>query len=100
MDINYKWIGWCKEDNHDKVWGVIDLGGDGRWSRKYVTFWGRRGKKLSTKISTTAEFEVEKLVRTKENKGYNQVNRAHLDDVYPEFQSDLEQTAVWALLSS
>jgi hypothetical protein len=37
--MNYTFIGWCKEENHDKVWGAIELG-----TTRYVTFWGRRGK--------------------------------------------------------
>ena len=108
MDINYKWIGWCKEDNHDKVWGVIDLGraaqpdewGMASYDNKYVTFWGRRGKRLQTKISVQHYYYVEKLIDKKVDKGYMRVDRNRLDQVYPEFQNDLEQTAVWAILSS
>ena len=108
MDINYKFIGWCHEDKHDKVWGVIDLGesepsdeqGFGGWARKYVTFWGRRGKKLQTKISVEHYNIVENLIDKKRAKGYTRVDRNHLDTVYPEFQDDLEKTAVWALLSN
>jgi hypothetical protein len=32
----------------------------------------------------------------KQNKGYNSVEKNELDEVYPEFQSDLEKTAFWA----
>jgi hypothetical protein len=107
MDINYKFIGWCHEDKHDKVWGVIDLGqaekpdewGMGGWTNKYITFWGRRGKKLQTKVSVQHHYDVEKLIDKKRDKGYTRVDRSRLDTVYPEFQDDLEKTAVWALLS-
>ena len=52
-------IGWCKEGIHDKVWGIILLAEDVQVSpawpfktNKYVTFWGRRGSKLQTKLVT------------------------------------------------
>ena len=108
MDINYKYIGWCHKDNHDKVWGVIDLGQAepsdehdfGGWQRKYVTFWGRRGKRLQTKVSVEHYNIVDNLIDKKRDKGYVRVDRNHLDTVYPEFQADLEKTAVWAVLTA
>lgn len=106
MNINYRWIGWCHEDKHDKVWGVIDLGqtrspnwtGIGGWDHTFVTFWGRRGKKLQTKVSEQMPYEIDRLIDSKEKKGYIAVDSKRLDAVYPEFQTDLEQTAVWAIL--
>lgn len=96
--MDYKFIGWCKEDSHDKVWGVIQLDGD-RWGGSYVTFWGRRGAKLQTKVvDHSSDWDMEKLIRSKSKKGYTGINRDSLDLVYPEFQSDLEQTAFWARL--
>jgi predicted DNA-binding WGR domain protein len=41
-----------------------------------------------------------KLIDAKRNKGYKEVNKTDLDRVYPEFEQDLEQTAVWAMLSA
>lgn len=108
--MNYKFIGWCRDEkeNSDKVWGVIELAQDvdeaGKYSwnqkNKYITFWGRRGKKLQTKVSTDYEHDVDTLIRGKERKGYNSIDRTNLDTVYPEFQDDLEKTAVWGLLSA
>ena len=98
--INYNFIGWCKEDNHDKVWVCIQLNGD-RWGGSYVTAWGRRGKKLQHKVFSHAnEWDMDKLVRSKSKKGYNGIDRNELDRVYPEFESDLEKTAVWAMLKA
>lgn len=88
--INYKFIGWCHEDGHDKVWGAIELG-----NQKCVTFWGRRSKKLQTKI-VNDDWDLTKLIRSKERKGYNSVDKAKLDEVYPEFEKDLSKTAFWA----
>jgi predicted DNA-binding WGR domain protein len=101
--MNFEFIGWCQEDNHDKVWGVIVLERD---INKYVyypdhkicVFWGRRGKKLQTKISTESQRDINKLIGSKTKKGYDRINLENLHKVYPEFQQDLEQTAFWSML--
>ena len=107
--MKYEFIGWCRDEeaNADKVWGVIQLQEnvnntqyEYQMQNKYVTFWGRRGKKLQTKTSVTDVWEMEKIIRSKTIKGYKKINRTKLDDVYPEFEEDLEKTAVWAQLSS
>lgn len=96
--MDYKFIGWCQEDKHDKIWGVICLESS-MWGGNYVTFWGRRGAKLQTKIFKDAnDWDMEKLIRVKSKKGYTGINRNSLDLVYPDFQIDLEQTAFWAQL--
>lgn len=99
MSIEYTFIGWCRDEeaNADKVWGMIKLTGDG-WQGTYVSFWGRRGKKLQTKMhKDTYEWNMEKLAEQKEGKGYRPIKKDELDTVYPEFQQDLEKTAFWAL---
>ena len=101
--MNYEWIGWCQEDSHDKVWGVIVLERD---INKYVynpdhkicVFWGRRGKKLQTKVSTESQRNINKLINSKSKKGYSAINTENLNKVYPEFETDLHQTAFWASL--
>ena len=102
--MNYKWIGWMQEGTSDKVWGVITLVEEFRPDRgdiwptpgKYCTFWGRRGKKLQTKIVEEMDYEVLGSIRKKSNKGYEQVDLAKLNEVYPEFEDDLKKTAFWA----
>lgn len=96
--MNFLFIGWMQEGKSDKVWGVIALEGD-KWNGNCITFWGRRGKKLST-LASRNDYELEKLVTTKRRKGYDKVNQDKLDDVYPEFKDDLEKTAMWAILTS
>lgn len=93
--MNYEFIGWCREDNHDKVWILLDLG-----ERRFASVWGRRGKKLQSKTQTLSWHEADKLVDSKIRKGYNKVSEQELDTVYPEFKQDLESTAVWALLGA
>lgn len=103
--MDYKFIGWCRDEekNQDKVWITIDLthdGADYTYFRAYATVWGRRGKKLQHKIVHTSAHDMTKLIDAKRNKGYKEVNKTDLDRVYPEFEQDLEQTAVWAMLSA
>jgi hypothetical protein len=101
--MKYEFIGWCRNEvkNQDKVWIVIDLSEGGiNWvvNRPYATVWGRRGKTLQHKIVHTSAYDMSRLIDRKIDKGYNRVNKTDLDNVYPEFEQDLEQTAVWALL--
>ena len=103
--MKYIHIGWCKEDKHDKVWGIILLAEDvnvsDAWpfkSNKYVTFWGRRGAKLQTKLVNCSGYEADQMFHKKRLKGYEEIRQDELDEVYPEFQSDLEKTAFWATL--
>ena len=103
--MQYAHIGWCHEDNHDKVWGIILLAENvpvsDAWpsiTNKYVSFWGRRGKKLQTKQFDGSNYDAEKMFDKKLKKGYQAVDKQRLDEVYPEFEQDLEKTAVWAML--
>jgi hypothetical protein len=101
MSVNYVYIGWCHEDSHDKVWGVIKLspGVHDSWERgNYVTFWGRRGRKLSTKIyADEYGWELTDLFNKKVNKGgYKEVDLEKLNEVYPEFEADLKKLTFWS----
>ena len=101
MKYQYKFIGWCQEDNSDKVWVAIDLSdGTVNWAhdRPYVTVWGRRGKKLQHKVVNCSAYDMDKQAKTKMDKGYREVYKEELDQVYPEFEQDLEKTAFWATL--
>jgi hypothetical protein len=101
--MKYKYIGWCKDEttNADKVWGAICLQeptSSYRDDGKYVTFWGRRGAKLQTKLVKGSLWDVHKPFLKKLDKGYKEIQEHQLDEVYPEFQQDLEKTAFWATL--
>ena len=114
--MRYAHIGWCQEGTHDKVWGVICLeeivyatfdpgyGYINSTPGKYLIFWGRRGKKLQTKLAHHNRYwlndYVENLFSKKLNKGYRKIDKSELDTVYPEFEQDLEKTAIWATLRS
>lgn len=98
--MNFEFIGWCHDprNNHDKVWGVIRLD-DNYMFGKVLIFWGRRGKKLQTKLDTNSS-NLTRLIRDKKASGYESIDMKQLDQVYSEFQTDLEKTTMWALLSS
>ena len=101
--MNYFWIGHCREGTSDKVWVLINLSSSDNGviygTNDYVAFWGRRGKKLQTKVTTDYVETLNKLISSKSKKGYRSISKENLDSVYPEFQTDLEQTAFWATLS-
>lgn len=98
--MSNKQIFWCKDGTHDKVWGVMELRQPESYHSKgkYLTFWGRRGAKLQTKLWEGKAYEADEQARKKMNKGYDEIDQRRLDEVYPEFQSDLEKTEMWATL--
>jgi len=103
INFNYKFIGWSTEDGSDKVWGVIYL--EQPPETKYysysnvkcVTFWGKRGKKFQSKLSHD-DYNMKKLIQSKIDKGYKSVTISHLNDVYPEFEKDLNKLSLWSTL--
>lgn len=107
MAIDFGFIGWFKEENHDKVWGIIWLEpcaypdhAHDHWvnnGRKCITFWGRRGKKLQSKVSSGGAPLYGK-VDEKRSKGYKEIDTTKLNEIYPEFQKDLQKLAVWSML--
>jgi predicted DNA-binding WGR domain protein len=104
--MSIKKVLWCQEGIHDKVWGIISIAEDvpvhkSAWpfrTNKYVTFWGRRGTKLQTKMWNGTNYDADELARKKLNKGYDEIDQFKLNEVYPEFQQDLEKTEFWSKL--
>lgn len=91
--MKFKFIGWNNTGKHDKVWVCIPLGD------RYLAAYGRRGKKLQTTIYEYDGWKMGELIRRKQNKrGYVSVDETRLSEVYPEFESDLEATAMWSTL--
>ena len=95
--MDYKFIGWNTTDGADKVWGAIYMEDRTNIRPKVLIFWGRRGKKLQTKMDREG-WDLDKLIREKSEKGYKIIGNYELETVYPEFQNDLEKTTMWALL--
>ena len=55
--MDYKFIGWNKEDGSDKVWGAIYMEDRTIIRPKVLIFWGRRGKKLQTLSAPSVVFQ-------------------------------------------
>lgn len=96
--MEYEHIGWCKEDNHDKVWGIISVREVNPRTRVFVTFWGRRGYKLHFKVWEGDDWSAYQEFRKKERKGYKSIPQTDLDQVYPGFEEEMRKTAAWATL--
>lgn len=101
-NLNYVFIGFMKDTSHDKIWGIIELVPPGpRYYDKgsYISFWGRRGSKYQTKVLTGTYRDMYDAFNKKLDKGYLEANRSHLDQIYPNFEKDLETTAFWTVLT-
>lgn len=101
--MNYEFIGWKYSVplNSDKVWGIIRLENtDNQWAEaNFIVFWGRRGSQLRTKHYKATGDAMRQLARKKEKKsGYEEIMPQKLHWVYPEFEEDLQKTALWATL--
>lgn len=94
--MKYEYMLWCKdiEANADKVWGIIKIRKDEN-EDTFVTVWGRRGKKLQTKIWKGHDWDASTQAWKKLQKGYSSVED-ELSQVYPEFEEDLKKTAFWS----
>jgi len=99
--LNYVFIGQFKSASSDKVWGIIELVPPkySYDSGKYISFWGRRGSKYQTKVIDGNIYEIANLYDAKLDKGYKKVNKNKLDEIYPNFEKDLETTAFWTVLT-
>lgn len=96
-------VGWCKTNPSDKVWGIIELSPPPKNSMgTYLIFWGRRGTRYQTRVikSYPAEYSYSQIfskILEKKEKGYRQIE--NLEEVYESFQEDLEGTALWTLMT-
>lgn len=89
--INFSFIGWCNEGNHDKIWTKFEA--EGSW----YCAWGRRGAKPSFKKHPDV-YSVNKVQRSKEGR-YKPVDQFLLFSIFPSFQEDLEETLVMSTLA-
>ena len=101
----FGFIGWCNEDNHDKIWGYFYRPTDTKG--RYVThsygwnccvFWAARGKAMHFKADVTGH-ELEKLVRSKLKKGYQKISQPKLFEIWPSFITEAEGKLMWDVLS-
>lgn len=118
--MQYKHLGWHQRGAHDMVWGVIQLGEADDpelhrfmeatgWTHKprwwnntytYVTFWGRRGIQLHTKLWAGTPGDAKSLFLKKLEMGYLSIEPDQLHQVCPEFRQDIEKVVLWATLKT
>lgn len=92
--MNFEFIGWCHENGHDKIWALVEIN-----HRAYATIWGKRGKKLSSKVfyeDKDNTLTMNSRIVEKLNKGYLEINKEKLDEVYPGFEEDVSMMAFLA----
>lgn len=92
---------WNNNDNHDKIWGAISLEDDDHWqvfTTTYVIFWGKRGAKLRTKITSMDGFQLDNLVDDKLDNGYQLHLQDELDTVHPDLKKQLEKIYFLSML--
>lgn len=111
IEDQFGFIGWCNEDNHDKVWGYFyrptpidpNMGwGVPTKSRGWncCIFWAARGKAMHFKPDVTG-YELDKLVQTKLNpkKGYVKISQPKLFEIWPTFIQEAEAKLMWDVLA-
>lgn len=84
MDLKFIFVGWYKEDTHDKVWALIEL-----TEFTNLSVWGRRGTKLRCKIIDN--YDGYRQISYKKRKGYKTVHSSELHEIDPNLKSDLEK---------
>ena len=99
MDVAFIFIGYCKRENHDKVWGILSLETLRSYTNKPVyIFWGGRGKSLAFK-EDKMNYALTKLSLAKEKKGYKEIDKDELYRIWPDFDDTLNQRFMLHVLS-
>jgi len=105
MAQEFGFIGWCKEDNHDKVWGYFyrPTPDASTWARKSsgwncCVFWAKRGAAMRFKADVTG-WELDKLVNSKLKKGYSRIYEPRLFEIWPTFVEEAEAKLMWDVLA-
>ncbi len=99
MQIKFGWIGWNQDDGSDKIWGWLHQSQYAHDAKTAFIFWGRRGKTLSFKTCAN-DYDLIKLVDSKNRKGYVRINESEFKDLWPDFYEMCEQKLTWHILSS
>lgn len=89
----FEFLGWMKEDNHDKVWGFIKLK-----SGSLYNFWGRRGKTLRFKRHYD-KWTLNDLADKKVAKGYQRMSEQKMEVISPGFGEEFGSQFIMAKFS-
>jgi len=100
IEDKFGWIGRCKEDNHDKIWGYFYRPTPpDQYYRNCCVFWARRGKAMRFKADTATYDLTDRLVQSKRRKGYISINQSHLFEIWPTFIEEAEAKLMWDVLA-
>jgi hypothetical protein len=100
IESEFGFIGWCKEDNHDKIWGYFYRPTPaGQWHKNCCVFWARRGKAMQFKADVATFDLTEKLVNSKHKKGYERITPTRLFEIWPTFIEEAEAKLMWDVLA-
>ena len=101
IKLDFRFIGWCNEDNHDKIWGYFvkprEPGDEDYHFPPCYAFYARRGKKLTFKkydVYRAEDLSYEK----RDKKHYRKIYESELPNVWPTFYEELEKDLCFAVL--
>lgn len=103
----FKFIGWCSEANHDKIWGFFDNGppevnGVYHSVQRVYIFWGARGKKNTIHFKHGVYDQELKKLRDQKvyKKGYREINKDQLLKIWPTFFDDVDMKLCFDVLAN
>jgi hypothetical protein len=91
IELEFTFIGWCNEANHDKVYSTFTAEG------VYYSAWGRRGAKLQFK-KLSGQYESDVLT-SKKRKKYKECDKFLLFTFFPNFDEKVNEELFMATLS-
>ena len=91
--MEFKFIGWCNESGHDKIWVSLIL------NDHHYCAWGRRGGKLSFKDHGSNFLSIMRVEHQKKQKGYKEVDKFLLFSIFPNFEEKVEEELCFKMLS-
>lgn len=89
-------LGWCAEENHDKVWGVAFHSEATRITNHYLFFWGRRGKKLQYKAKELDHYDAMRVIEQKIRKGYREFDPKEAAEIHDSLPKNIFKLALQA----
>lgn len=99
-----KWVGRCKYDNHDKIWGWFFYFQQGYSSVNdkqpiCYTFWSRTGKTPSFKKHEYNKWVLQRYINKKKDNSYANITVKELEMIWPSIYKDLENRFVFHILA-
>jgi hypothetical protein len=91
-NIKFNYIGWCNEENHDKIWASFSI------NDSHYAMWGARGKSVSFKKHDSI-WDLNEVTRKKQKK-YWTVNESKITEIWPDFYEQLNKRLFYCILAN